>query len=116
MSSSVWQLAKVAGLGAGLGCCLYAAADVVGDYTTHVALRDLALLLANEHEELKQQIGHPFTPGAWYNASIGYSGGGMIAQTTLQLQGVRQVTDVTARGIRRSGYLHNAFYNLLGER
>ena len=105
---------KTAAAGVLLGACLYAGADVVGEYTTYVQLRDAGLKYAEQDEELKKQIGHPYVDGPWYNASIGLTQSGHIAAVTLPLKGTKQITDLSVRAVRRPGYNSLAYYNLLG--
>jgi hypothetical protein len=68
------------------GLLIYGASDVLGEYTTFVKLQERGLELANHSSELKEQIGHPFTTGPWYNGRIGFTAGGNLAQCTFQLQ------------------------------
>lgn len=113
--SARWRpLLHTAAAGALLGVGLYTAADVAGELTTFGILRSQALQLAENNEELKQQIGSPFTLGPWYNARIGFSAGRNIAQCSFQLQGKQQITDVTVRGVRRSGISNTLAYNVAG--
>lgn len=114
MGSSWKPLVKNAAAGFMLGCCIYGAGDVLSDYTTYHALQERAMRLANESEELKEQIGYPFSLGPWYNASIGFSAGGNLAQCGFQVQGTKQITDIRVRGMRHQGFRHNAMYNLFG--
>lgn len=85
-SSQLVPLVKTAGMGFVGGLLIYGANDVLGEYTTFIKLQDRALDLANQSSELKEQIGHPFTTGPWYNGRIGFTAGGNLAQCTFQLQ------------------------------
>ncbi|GAX72621.1 hypothetical protein CEUSTIGMA_g77.t1 [Chlamydomonas eustigma] len=96
------------------GVAMYVAADVGGDYTTYVILRNVAMQLAESNEGLKKQIGHPFSLGPWYNARIGFSAGRNIAQCSFQLLGQDQITDLTVRGVRRTGISSTLLYNIAG--
>ena len=165
------SIVKNAIAGGLLGVTIYFAADVAGEYTTYVILRDQAVALAGRNGALEKQIGSPFTLGPWYNARIGAAAHGQsarwekglrqngvteiaglittphpvlwhpcqhpcvpklaicqkvhfttgfssarnIAQCSFQLQGQRQITDVTVRGVRRPGtYSNTLMYNALG--
>lgn len=85
-SNSLLPLIKTAGAGFVGGLLIYGVGDVLGEYTTFFQLQDKAMILANRSQELKDQIGHPFTAGPWYNARIGFTAGGHLAQCTFQLQ------------------------------
>jgi len=78
-------LLRNAGVGFVGGVLLWGTGDVVGELTTYFKLRDKAIELASQNEDLKTQIGHPFTPGPWYDAKIGFMGGS-AAQCTFQLE------------------------------
>lgn len=114
MVSPAWALLRTAAAGGFLGCTVYASVDVLGDYTTYSILRDQALALAADSEELKTQIGQPFTHGPWYNASIGFTGSGNVVACTFQLLGAKQITDVTVRAVRKADMVPNVWYNLMG--
>lgn len=110
-----WKpLVHTAVAGALLGVCIYTAADVAGDFTTFLILRRQAVHLANENDGLRKQIGFPYSLGPWYNARIGFSAGRNIAQCSFQLQGDQQITDVSVRGVRRSGVGNTFVYNVAG--
>lgn len=113
-TSRVWPLLRTTAAGLFLGCTIYATVDVLGDYTTYSILRDKALLLAAESEELKAQIGQPFKEGPWYNASIGFTQSGNVVACTFQLLGAKQITDVTVRAVRKADSVPNMLYNLMG--
>lgn len=89
-----------------LGAGLYLGADVVGEYTTYLRLRDAALEFAETSEELRAQIGHPYSIGPWYNASIGISHAGHIAAVRFQLQGQAQVRRACGEGAHLQGFTH----------
>ncbi len=132
------KLVHTAIAGCILGVGLYVATDVAGEYTTYVILRDQATKLAEDSDRLKKQLGHPFSLGPWYNARIGelgmdacahdpcptdiklpvctsgFSAGRNIAQCSFQLQGQTQITDLTVRGIRKTGVLNTLMYNVMG--
>ena len=44
----------------------------------------------------------------------GFSAGRNIAQCAFQLQGQRQITDITVRGLRQPGMTNTCLYNVLG--
>lgn len=67
------------------GVLVWNTADVAGELTTYYKLRDQALELAEQSQELKAQLGHPFVTGPWYDVRIGFPGGGSMAQCTFQL-------------------------------
>jgi hypothetical protein len=97
-----------------LGVTLYAGGDVVNDILTFQILRSQASALANDDEELLEQIGSPLKHGPWYNSTIGFTHKGGIAQCTFQLLGSKQITDVNVKGIRGPGYASNLLYNTIG--
>lgn len=68
------------------GVLVWGAGDVLGEFSTFWKLRDSAMVLANDNQDLKEQIGTPFSLGPWYNASIGFTAGGNIAMCTFQLK------------------------------
>ncbi|EFJ51900.1 hypothetical protein VOLCADRAFT_87563 [Volvox carteri f. nagariensis] len=107
-------LVRTAAAGTLLGVSIYVGADVAGEYTTYCALRDQGLAFANQDAALVAQIGTPFEVGPWYNASIGFTQSGHIAAITFPLKGMKQITDVTVRAVRRPGLPSTALYNLLG--
>lgn len=84
---SSWKpLVKTAGIGFVGGVLIWGAGDVLGEFSTFWKLQQGALKLANENQELKDQIGTPFSVGPWYNASIGFAVGGKMAMCTFQLK------------------------------
>lgn len=86
-ANSSWKpLLRTAGVGFVGGVLIWGAGDVLGEFTTFMKLREGAMVLANDNQELKDQIGQPFSLGPWYNASIGFTAGGNIAMCTFQLQ------------------------------
>jgi hypothetical protein len=86
-SRSSWKpLVRTAGIGFVGGVLIWGAGDVLGEFSTFWRLRDSAMMLANDNQELKEQIGAPFSLGPWYNASIGFTAGGNIAMCTFQLK------------------------------
>jgi hypothetical protein len=110
-----WRpLLRTATTGVLLGCTIYGIFDVAGEYSTYLALRNKAMELAESDTDLKEQIGHPFTLGPWYNSKIGFAAGGNVAQCSFQVIGQRQITDVSVRGVRMPGTMGAALYNLLG--
>ncbi|KAL6762401.1 hypothetical protein V8C86DRAFT_1825070 [Haematococcus lacustris] len=115
-----WRpLLKSASVGFIGGVLIWGVGDVLGELTTFTALRSKGITLANDNTALKEQIGYPFSVGSWYDSSIGFSAGGKMAQCkfslkTNMLQGTKQITDVTVRGIRKDGVASNALYNLMG--
>ncbi|KAG2432337.1 hypothetical protein HYH02_013056 [Chlamydomonas schloesseri] len=114
MTGRVKPLLKTAAAGALLGVSVYVGADVLGEYTTYIALRDQGLKYASQDAALVEQIGQPFQDGPWYNASIGFTQSGHIAAVTFPLRGSKQITDVTVRAVRRPGLSSTAIYNLSG--
>ncbi|KAG2484681.1 hypothetical protein HYH03_016510 [Edaphochlamys debaryana] len=108
------SLLKTAAAGALLGVSTYVGTDVLGEYTTYCALRNLGLAYAAKDEQLEAQIGKPYDDGPWYNASIGFTQSGHIAAVTFPLKGSRQITDVTVRAVRRPGLTGALLYNLTG--
>eukprot|EP00798_Chlamydomonas_sp_ICE-L_P027384 gene27384-4688_t len=105
-------LLRTAAGGLVLGVCIYGVLDVIGEYSTYTILRSNALELAEADEQLKEQIGHPFSLGPWYNSKFGYQGRGMVASTTFQLIGQKQITDVSVRGVRDKDPMPSALYNV----
>lgn len=86
-AASSWRpLLRTGAVGFVGGVLLWGVSDVLGEFTTFLKLRERALSLASESQELKDQIGYPFSTGPWYNSSIGFTGGGNIAMATFQLQ------------------------------
>ena len=79
-------LLRNTGLGFVGGLLIYGTGDVVGELTTYYKLRDSALKYAEQNEDLKAQVGYPFTLGPWYDAKIGFMAGGSMAQCTFQLK------------------------------
>ncbi len=61
-----------------LGVAIYVGADVAGEYTTYVILRDQANSMAQQNDSLNAQIGAPYTLGPWYNARIGGAPGSNV--------------------------------------
>lgn len=114
MSSKTYVCSALAGFV--LGITLYAGGDVANDILAFQILRSQARELADEDEELLEQIGSPLKYGPWYNSSIGFTHRGGIAQCTFQLVGSKQITDVNVRGIRGPGYASNLLYNTIGPR
>jgi hypothetical protein len=114
MSSKTYLRSALAGFV--LGITLYAGGDVANDILAFQILRSQARELADNDEELLEQIGSPLKYGPWYNSSIGFTHRGGIAQCTFQLVGSKQITDVNVRGIRGPGYASNLLYNTIGPR
>jgi hypothetical protein len=99
--------------GLALGGFLYLVGDTASDLLTYRALHGAALELVAADEQLVGLVGAPYTTGAWYNATLGFSHRDRVAHCTFQLQGSRRVSDVAVKAGRASaGPASVILYNL----
>ncbi|GBF99277.1 hypothetical protein Rsub_12037 [Raphidocelis subcapitata] len=117
--TAAWRQARAllvpAAKGAIFGAALYFAADTASDVYTFFAVRRAALARARASPDVAALVGEPFSPGPWYDGTLGFSHRDRVAHATFQIAGAARTTDVVARAARRGeGPRANALYNAFG--
>ena len=92
-------------------------ADAVGDLIMFHKAEALIRQRASTHAQVLDTLGADASTlalGPWYDSSVTFSHGAMVAAVTVPVRGPTKGSDVTVRVVRKGGLRLALAYNLLG--
>jgi len=97
------------------GATAVAFGSALDDLVLYYKCERAAMNIVQTHPRLKEVLGEPITPRAWWNASVIKSNDGQSVKAFLTVDGTLASSDIHYRGIRSSGSRHTLLYNLFGD-